>query len=188
MRYGIPGYEYLLSVLAGVNDDPSLPWNCYPCIEWIRSTSNTGYGMVRRDRKSFAIHRLSWELSNGPIPDGLMVLHRCDNRRCFRPKHLFVGTALDNVHDMMSKSRQRHPGWRKGLPDKLKITTDQAMMICELYSSGISQPTLATRFGINRMTVCRIVKRRRNDQSIYDGSLSSRGASEAPRIPECSQA
>jgi len=58
-------------------------------------------------------HRLSWELANGPIPDGLFVLHRCDTPRCVRPEHLFLGTKADNTADMMAKGRQVLPPVRE---------------------------------------------------------------------------
>jgi hypothetical protein len=50
-------------------------------------------------------HRMSWEMHFGPIPEGMLVLHHCDVRRCVRPDHLFLGTARDNTRDMIAKGR-----------------------------------------------------------------------------------
>ena len=66
---------------------------------------NRGYGAFAVHRKDIGAHRYSWMLENGPIPDGLFVLHRCDNPPCVRPDHLFIGTQLDNMLDKMSKGR-----------------------------------------------------------------------------------
>lgn len=79
------------------------------CWVWTASTA-AGYGnfCVRRPL-NVGSHRFSWELSNGPIPEGLWVLHRCDNRRCVNPAHLFLGTAKDNVRDMIAKGRDVPP-------------------------------------------------------------------------------
>lgn len=65
------------------------------------------YGMSTFDGKSIGTHRLSWMIQNGPIPNGMMVLHRCDTRACINPKHLYLGTAKDNIRDCVA--RKRHP-------------------------------------------------------------------------------
>lgn len=84
------------------------------CWLWLGGVlANTmGYGQIgiggRRDRKTLLAHRVSYELFIGPIPSGLQVLHECDNPPCVRPRHLFLGTQLDNMKDMMNKGRGRY--------------------------------------------------------------------------------
>jgi hypothetical protein len=77
------------------------------CWTWTGSChTNWGYGQVRvENRKTKMVHRISWEMENGPIPEGMKVLHKCDNPPCIRPSHLFLGTQSDNMQDCSRKSR-----------------------------------------------------------------------------------
>ena len=83
------------------------------CWSWRgKVINNQGYPMVAHMGKLRLVHRVSWELHRGPIPRGLCVLHRCDNRMCSNPEHLFLGTHSDNMHDAWDKGRM--PRSRKG--------------------------------------------------------------------------
>jgi len=73
------------------------------CWNWTGHIHHSGYGMYRSD----GAHRFSYEKDKGQIPDGLWVLHTCDNRKCVNPAHLFLGTVQDNVDDMHAKGRAR---------------------------------------------------------------------------------
>ena len=77
------------------------------CWEWKRATNNIGYGMFRiKQGLMRTAHRVSYELFNGPIPNGMVVCHTCDNPKCVNPDHLWAGTMLDNIRDMDSKGRR----------------------------------------------------------------------------------
>lgn len=80
------------------------------CWEWISSLNGNGYGaffthLQPEGRKNHRAHRFSWELKNGEIPKGLWVLHKCDNRLCVNPDHLFLGDRIDNMRDCATKGR-----------------------------------------------------------------------------------
>lgn len=78
------------------------------CWEWqgVRMRTAFPYGRIGQGHNVLLAHRVSWELHNGPILDGLFVLHHCDNPPCVNPAHLFLGTHGDNMRDMASKGRQ----------------------------------------------------------------------------------
>src|ERR1700741_3016734 len=75
------------------------------CHEATNTQTKNGYVRVKRDGVVWYAHRLSWVSKNGPIPNGLFVLHKCDNRKCINVDHLFLGTLQDNYDDMRNKNR-----------------------------------------------------------------------------------
>lgn len=77
------------------------------CHIWVASTNKNGYGVLRtHDGYTLLAHRFAWELVHGEIPAGMLVLHRCDNRQCVNPDHLYLGTHKDNMRDMVARKRQ----------------------------------------------------------------------------------
>lgn len=134
------------------------------CWEWQGYRNRSGYGAVRvggRGGKLWLAHRLSYSVLVGPIVDNLHVLHRCDNPRCVRPDHLFLGTNEDNVADRIAKGR---PGgaqtWkvrRVGEAHPLaKLSNADVEQIREMYGRGESTRSIAERFGIRMETTWRI--------------------------------
>lgn len=122
------------------------------CWEWTSPTLVDGYGLLRIDGKSKKLaHRFSYELHCGPIPEGMHVLHHCDNRLCVRPDHLFLGTQTDNMRDMVAKGRNADIGGAKN--PNARLSPSQVEEIRTLRASGHSRPEVARRFGISTQMV-----------------------------------
>lgn len=131
------------------------------CIIFQGAKDKNGYGWQRKNGERKA-HRAAWVEENGPIPEGMWVLHKCDNPSCVNPKHLFLGTAKDNSDDMRNKGRAIYPG--SGRQDgehnhNCKLTDEQVSQIREVYKWG-SGPELAKQFGVSVYTIRAIIQGR----------------------------
>lgn len=128
------------------------------CWIWRGSLNATGYGRTRVDGVHWAAHRLSWAVHNGPIPDGLFVCHRCDNRRCVKPAHLFLGTAADNNADMIAKGRSRpgHPDNRGEKNPRAKLSERDVMAIRDALSAGAIGCVLARQYSVSKQLISAI--------------------------------
>ncbi len=125
------------------------------CWLWTACTKRDGYGRIWHRGKVAIAHRVAWELERGPIPEGLFVCHHCDNHRCVRPDHLFLGTQADNLQDMTAKGR-RAVGER--LP-QTRLTDAQIAEMRRLYrSGGMLQRQIAHQFGTYQGHVSAVVR------------------------------
>lgn len=120
------------------------------CWEWIGARQGpNGYGNFYYNGQAGTAHRYSYQLHYGPIPDGLQVLHTCDNRPCVRPDHLFAGSHVDNMRDMLRKGREAN-GERSG---SRKITAVIARAIWACHATGEPLDDIAARYGVSVTTV-----------------------------------
>lgn len=125
-----------------------------PCWVWIGGKNNSGYGNLTLNGESVQAHRVAWKLSNGEVPEGQFVLHRCDNRPCCRPSHLFLGDHQANSDDKMNKNRGR---WNKGEANhKAKLTADDVATIRAELSAGASNRSMEHRFNVSQATISHI--------------------------------
>lgn len=125
------------------------------CWVWNGAATIFGHGQIQKGgtgkdrRKLLTAHRVSWEIARGEIPDGMFVLHTCDNPRCVNPSHLFLGTKAENSADMVSKGRQK-----RGFD--LPQTKLSAADIAKIRKASGSQKEIGKRFNISQSHVCNI--------------------------------
>ena len=127
-----------------------------PCWEWVASQTD-GYGQFHALGEFYA-HRVSYRLFVGDITKGLLVCHKCDNRLCVRPAHLFLGTNQDNIIDMFKKGRanRENASPRRNLP---VMVVEVVLQIRQLHTEGVSQAELSRMFNASAAQVSRIVNR-----------------------------
>lgn len=125
------------------------PENCWI---WTAYRLPDGYGQFRIEGRTVRAHRFSYELSVGPIPNGLCVLHHCDNPPCVNPAHLWIGTQIDNLRDRDAKWRQargRHHGRAKLTEkdvQKIRLDNRTAQIIAADYGvSGVAISLIKNR-------------------------------------------
>lgn len=155
------------------------------CWSWTAAIFTWGYGAFQVEGKAMRAHRVSWVLAYGPVPDGLCVLHKCDNPACVRPDHLFLGTTADNMKDRDLKGRNAHgarhgsvlhPGrlpcgdahYSKTRPElvprgdrsgRSKLTEALVARIrSEHIPYKVSYAALAKKYGVHAETIGRVVR------------------------------
>ena len=127
------------------------------CWEWKLGKDKDGYGIIAiNGKKTVRIHRLSYEINIGEIPEKMCVLHRCDNPSCANPNHLFLGKAKENAIDMVAKGRSL-VGEKN---HKSKLKNGDIFQIREMYDKkNISETELAKMFNVTQGMIGFIVRR-----------------------------
>lgn len=141
------------------------------CWLWTGCKIHHGYGMLNTGGKhgqNKLAHRISWELHHSePIPEGMEVLHRCDNPSCVNPAHLFLGTQKDNVADMISKHRSPYGKCFYKIAacgeanHAHKLTAADVLEIRAACAKGETQRSVALRYGVAQSTIGKIANRER---------------------------
>lgn len=146
------------------------------CWEWQGSRNTvSGYGTITYQGKSWSTHRLSYTLANGPIPEGKLLRHTCDNPICCNPSHLIPGTTLQNYQDLVERGdpplpplltgdehwSHKHPERvRRGdKANRVKLTENEVRELRRLREDGMSYAQLGEKFSITPQGAFRIVKR-----------------------------
>ena len=121
------------------------------CWGW-KGHKRDGYGVLTVGHNCQGkAHRFSYELHNGPIPEGMFVCHHCDNRACARPDHLFLGTAQDNTTDMLAKGREARNTGHPGTSHAMAKLTERAVRTI-LRSKGPAR-IMAAKFNVSESTI-----------------------------------
>lgn len=126
------------------------------CWSWKYSLDSKGYGNVRRNGKLLRAHRVSYQLHHGiTLKRTDLVLHKCDNRRCCNPLHLYVGTDKDNTRDKVQRDRHNRGErvWNHIL------TADDVLVIRALSRTGLSNVEIAKQYGVSRDAIYAVVTR-----------------------------
>jgi len=137
---------------SAYTDKSGGPDACWP---WVGARNKAGYGLFGLDGGCVLAHRAAWLFANDHFPMTLKVLHRCDNRACQNPAHLFLGTQADNVADMHAKGRQGKVFGEQH--HKTTLTIDQVRAI---RADSRSQSTIARAYGVHQTTVGNIKRGR----------------------------
>ena len=125
------------------------------CLAWTGCIRKDGYGAFQLNSKSHLAHRIAYQLSSGEDHIALCVLHKCDNRKCVKPSHLFLGSQKDNIADMVSKQRQKGAVGEKHPNSKLND-----MDILAIRNSSKGSAILAADYDVARCTIHRIKSRK----------------------------
>ncbi len=126
------------------------------CWIWTACRGEHGYGVFRLNYANVRAHRMSWALCNSSLAPSALVLHKCDNRACVNPAHLFLGTVQDNSTDMVTKGRSAK-GDRNA---RAKLTDSKVLEIRTKHARGAPAARLARSYGVSSTTVDRIVHRK----------------------------
>lgn len=132
--------------------DRKSPEECWP---WLSYISDTGYGQICRYGIRLKAHRVAYELTYGEILDSRLCLHKCDNRKCCNPAHLYIGTHKDNMRDR----QLRYKGPYLGGKDR-KFTDEDILAMQKLSKSGKRQIEIANLFGLSRGHVSDLLRKR----------------------------
>jgi hypothetical protein len=140
-----------------------MPTDPSRCWEWNRSTTGRGYGSTTVDGKKWRVHRYVWTVLVGPIPGGMLVCHRCDNMKCVRLSHLFLGTWSDNMLDCSRKNRlgiQRHPECYSGIfGSNHPAAKLNERKVRKIRNSKVKSETLAKKYGVSKSLIRQVINR-----------------------------
>lgn len=145
------------------------------CWLWTGAVGSHGYGVIGTGpHTTSTTHRMAYILQNGPIPNGMMVLHKCDNRRCVNPSHLYIGTAKDNARDLWERGSpvaqiqknitedveaKRVASLPRGASHSRPLAKLEESEVAKILESTDSQKAIATRFGVSQQLISKIKQR-----------------------------
>ncbi|RWR09775.1 HNH endonuclease [Paenirhodobacter populi] len=127
------------------------------CWVWSGMSNTNGYGRFSFNDRHRLAHRVSFEMFIGPIPEGMVVCHECDNRLCVNPRHLWLGTQSENLLDAVSKGRKSPPDTTGEKNGNRKLNWDQVSAIRSMHAQGAKKYLIAQVFHVSPSTIGGIV-------------------------------
>lgn len=120
------------------------------CHNFTGRLDSYGYAQIKDKGKAILVHRWAWSQINGPVPDGLGILHKCDNRSCINPDHLYAGDQKQNMADMFARGRQGvKPSGRDHKRPMAKLTESQVIAVKVHLAARRPQSVAARRFNVS---------------------------------------
>lgn len=162
-KYGHPGPAAIKNIPPkDLHGGDVLDWRGWDVSDlgcWVvRGTKNPdGYGQLKVWGEGRGAHRVAYEHWVGPIPDGLIIRHKCDNPPCINPDHLEPGSHVDNSRDRVERGRSRVSKGERN--PQAKLTENEVRDIRKLYEDGLTQAELTRRFGMSQTAIYAIVHR-----------------------------
>lgn len=126
------------------------------CWEWKGTDNSNGYGRFSYEGRHHLAHRFSYEMFFGPIPERMNVCHRCDNRKCVNPEHLWLGTQSANLTDAVAKGRMSPPDTRAHRNGNTTLTWEKVRAIREMTKRGVRRFHIAKLFDVSPSTVSNV--------------------------------
>lgn len=124
-----------------------------PCILWEKAKSKAGYGQRGVNGKVYYVHRLEYEKHHGPIPEGMVIRHTCDNPACYNIEHLLLGTQKENMADMYERGRENRNAAKGTKQHLAKLDDDKVRYILASTKTGLA---LARELGVTKHTIYRV--------------------------------
>lgn len=140
-------------------DTESGCWNWTGSCSWHWRDKTPTYGHTTLNGKRMGAHRASYIYHKGEIPEGLDVLHACDNTKCVNPDHLYLGTHADNMRDRITKGRANM--LRGSKQPQAKLTEDDVRYIRKVYAEGgVTYKQLGAQFGVSSTSIYQVITRK----------------------------
>lgn len=129
------------------------------CWEWQKGFHGVGYGSTSKKFEGGGYaHRAMYLAAKGDIPPSMYVLHECDNRKCVNPKHLFLGTHIDNIKDMQQKNRQRGGSMPGTSNPSAKFSDEEIILIRQSREAGVRKSVIEREFKVSETQFYRIIR------------------------------
>lgn len=138
------------------------------CWEWQGAKTAFGYGRLKLKGEAWMAHRLMYTLTKGDIPEGMVVMHSCDNPCCINPEHLSVGTQKDNMEDCKAKGRLGPRGCKHNKAPKKSASDRRKDMVVAAFNRGWKPKAIAEYYKMSLVWVRRVIEEKCYDNQWFN--------------------